>query len=209
MLNKEEEVESIKILLIGDEGVGKSLIISRYKYIPFYENMETSFGASYCSKKIQIGDKIVKLNIWHSLSQKRKSSISKLFYKNAFVVCLVYDITNKDSFEDLKNIWYPDLQNNGEKYTILAVVGNKSDLFIEEQITEDEGKQYAKEINAIFMLTSAKTGDAIDILFESLAKKYLSPENKSIIDEMKKERSLSFNLNDIKSDEYCKKKKCC
>ena len=205
MSNKEE---IIKIILIGDEGVGKTRIISRYKYGPFIEDMETFSGNSYCRKEIQIGDKTLQLDIWDTLSQEKYHSISKSFYRDAKIVCLVYDITNKKSFVNLKEKWLKDVQNYGEKNTILAVVGNKLDLYEKEQVIEEEAREFAKEKNAIFKLTSAQSGAGINNLFESLIKKYLSLKFESKEEEKKNERTQSFRLGIDKNDKYYKKK-CC
>ena len=208
MLNEEEE-ESVKLILIGDAGVGKSSIISRYLNNEFDENKVSSVGGSFCTKTIKIGDKQVELGIWDTAGQEIYRSVAKYFYKNAKLVCLVCDITNKDSFINLKDYWYLDFQENGEKSSIFAVVCNKSDLIEKEEINEAQAREFAKEINAIFVLTSAQNGTGIDDLFKSLAEKYLSPEHEPIVNEIKKERSLSFNLKNQKNDGCCKKKKCC
>ena len=206
-MSNEEEI--IKIVLIGDEGVGKTSIISRYKNDTSIENMETSLGASFCGKKIQIGDKTVLINIWDTAGQEKYHSISISFYRDAKIVCLVYDITNQDSFVNLKEKWLKDVQNYGEKNTILAVVGNKFDLFEKEQVTEKEAREFAEKRGAIFMSTSCENGgDNIKELFESLAKKYLSLKYNSKLNEMKNERTQSFRLGIDKNDKYYKKK-CC
>ena len=204
-----EEVESVKLILIGDAGVGKSSIISRYIKNEFDENIATTTVGSFFNKTIEIGDKQIELQIWDTAGQETYRSLARYFYQNAYLVCLVCDITNKRSFVSLKNFWYPDLQQNGEYSTILAVVCNKSDLIEKEEIDEAQAREFAKEINAIFVLTSAQNGTGIDDLFKSLAEKYLSPEHEPIFNEIIKERSESFLLNDGKNDGCCKKKKCC
>ena len=205
-MSNEEEI--IKIILIGDEGVGKTSIISRYKNDTSIENMETSLGASFCGKKIQIGDKTVLINIWDTAGQEKYHSISISFYRDAKIVCLVYDITNQDSYVNLKEKWLKDVQNYGEKNTILAVVGNKSDLYLKEQVNEEEAEKFADEKNAIFMLTSAQSGVGINKLFDTLAIEYLSTELYPKIKEIKAERTPPFILNNKKNDKCCQKG-CC
>ena len=109
------------------------------------------------------------------------------------------------------NIWYSDLQKCGEKYIVLAIVGNKTDLYEKEAVPEDEARKYAKEINAIFMLTSAKIGSNIDFLFETLVKKYLEPEFTKKVDEMKKEKGevTKITAENNQEDNNKKKRKCC
>ena len=205
-----EEVESVKLILIGEASVGKSSIIYRYINNEFNTGIRATNGASYCKKDLKIKGKDVELNIYDTAGQDRYKTLNKFFYKNAYLVCLVYDITNQGSLESLKGYWYKDIKDYGEKSIIFAVVGNKSDLYENGNLAnEDEARKFAEEINAIFVLTSAKTGTGINELFTSLAEKYLNPKNKSIINEIIKERSESFLLNDGKNDGCCKKKKCC
>ena len=201
--------EGIKITLLGNPGVGKTCIISKYVDDTFEEGGESTIGANFMEKVIKRGDKEVLLNIWDTAGQEKFRSMGKHFYKDSYVVCFVYDITNQESLDSLKTIWYQDLQKYGEKYTVLAVVGNKSDLYEAETIAnEDQAKAFAKEINATFILTSAKTGDGIEKLFNTLADQYLSPECAPKAEEMIKKRGPSFSIND-KDRKDDGKKKCC
>ena len=206
MLN---EGEIIKIVLIGEAGVGKTCIISRYIDNIFIENNDSTIGANYSEKTIKRGDKEVQLNIWDTAGQEKFHSLGKHFYKDSYVVCLVYDITNQESLDSLKNIWYPDLQKYGEQYTILAVVGNKCDLYEMDNLAkEEQAKAFADEIKAIFMLTSAKTGDGIEKLFNTLTDKFLSPEFNPKVKEMIRKRGPSFSVDNEKNDKNFQKK-CC
>ena len=204
------EEEGIKITLLGNPGVGKTCIISRYIENVFVENNESTIGANYSEKTIKRGDKEVTLNIWDTAGQEKFHSLGKHFYKDSYVVCLVYDITNQESLDSLKTIWYPDLQKYGEKYTVLAVVGNKCDLYETDNLADEEqAKAFAKEINGQFMLTSAKTGDGIEKLFNTLTDIYLGPEFNPKAKEMIKKRGPSFSVHSEKNGEEKKIKKCC
>ena len=203
------EEEGIKITLLGNPGVGKTCIISRYIDDSFNENNESTIGANFSEKIIKKGDKDVQLNIWDTAGQEKFHSLGKHFYKDSYIVCLVYDITNQDSLDSLKQIWYPDLQKFGEKYTVLAVVGNKCDLYESDSLADEEqAKSFAKEINATFFLTSAKTGDGVEKLFSTLTDIYLGPEFSSKAKEMINNRGASFSVATKKDDEQ-KEKKCC
>ena len=196
------KVEKIKIVLLGDVGVGKSYIISRYIRNEFNENKAPTSGAYNYQKTIKIGDKEVLLELWDTAGQEKFRSLGKIFYQKAEAVCLVYDITNKKSFENLKNNWYEDLQQYGRKDVIIAVVGNKCDLYETEQVTKKQAEKFAKEKRAFFQLTSAKCNVGINELFKSLAEKYLNQENI-------RERTESFLLNNKYNGGCCKRKKCC
>ena len=196
------KVKKIKIVLLGDVGVGKSYIISKYIRNEFNENKAPTSGAYNYQKTIKIGDKEVLLELWDTAGQEKFRSLGKIFYQKAEAVCLVYDITNKKSFENLKNNWYEDLQQYGRKDVIIAVVGNKSDLFESQEVDEKQAKDFAKKIGAFFRLTSAEFNVGINELFKYLAEKYLSPKNI-------RGRTESFLLNNEYNGGCCKKKKCC
>ena len=165
---------SIKLTLLGSSGVGKTCIVKRYTDNTFDADSASTPGASYSRKYLE--DKNIYLDLWDTAGQEQYRSLGIHIYKDAFIVLLVYDITNKQSFQDLKDIWYPDLKDYGEKYTIIGVVGNKSDCYENEEVKEEEARAFSKEINSNFFLVSAKNGDNIELLFNSLVKEYFEPE---------------------------------
>ena len=168
--------ESIKVVLIGNSGVGKTCISQRYISNSYSSQEGSTVGASYFQKKLEINGKTVQLDIWDTAGQEKYRSMGRMFYKDAYIVLLIYDITDKKSFKDLKNVWFDELKRSGEKHTVLALVGNKSDRYLEEQVDEDDARKYAEQIGAVFGLVSAKTGDCINELFVNVVKKYLNPD---------------------------------
>ena len=202
---------SVKVALIGSTGVGKTCIIKRFTDNHFDPNTRSTDGGSFSQKFLEINNKTILLNLWDTAGQERFRSIGIHFYKEAYIVCLVYDITNLESFNDLKEKWYEDLKAHGEKYTVVAVVGCKSDLYEKEEVPEDTAREYAKSINATYMLTSAKTGDNINNLFDTLARQYLGPEFTKKVEEMKKDKGevTKVTKEDSKKDKNNKKKGCC
>ena len=199
------EPEGIKITLIGNSGVGKTSIINQYIDQTFDEANAATIGANYSEKVITKNNKEYELNIWDTAGQEKFHAVGKHFYKDAYIVCLVYDITSQDSLVQLKEIWYPDIKKYGEKYTILAVVGNKSDLYENDNLAdENQAKEFAQSINATFMLTSAKTGDGIEKLFDTLVDKFLSSDFNSKYKEMKQ---IKGEIKVLKPNEGEKKKK--
>ena len=166
--NKKNSVQNIKIALIGDSGVGKSCIALRYTTNEFNDNYISTNGAAYSTKIIQHGSDSIQLDIWDTAGQERFRSLGRRFYKDAFIVLLVYDITNAESFNNIKEVWYPELKNSGESNPVIGVAGNKSDQYeSEETVNEEEARKYSESINGVFELVSAKTGNNIDILFLS------------------------------------------
>ncbi len=215
-------METVKVVLIGESGVGKTSIISRYTTNTFDPQTLTSSSAQFLTKTINLNENTsIKFDIWDTAGQEKFKSLAKIFYKDAKVIILVYDITNKPSFETLKNYWYKEIMDNSISDLILAIVGNKSDLYENEQVSDKEGKLFAKEINAIFKSTSALSNRGINSLFTDIAKKCLDPNydylaedkkmqeeyNQRKINEMNERNKGKINLNNNKENDV--KKGCC
>ena len=218
-MDNEDQTIKCKVVLLGKSGVGKTSIISRYTTNVFKESLMTTPGANFITKKVNFpkANKTIKFEIWDTAGQERYRSLAKVFYNNASACILVYDITNKDTFNDIVNYCIPELKENAPKDTILALAGNKSDLYLEEQVNDNEGKNLAKNINAIYLRTSAKLNSSIDELFNNIGNKYLNPEME-IISNLTKEEMIQKSeqsrrdkiriKNDINNNNRSKKK-CC
>ena len=218
-MDNEDQTIKCKVVLLGKSGVGKTSIISRYTTNIFKESLMTTPGANFITKNVNFpkANKTIKFEIWDTAGQERYRSLAKVFYNNASACILVYDITNKDTFNDIVNYWIPELKENAPKDTILALAGNKSDLYLEEQVNDNEGKNLAKNINAIYLRTSAKLNSSIDELFNNIGNKYLNPEME-IISNLTKEEMIQKSeqsrrdkiriKNDINNNNRSKKK-CC
>ena len=171
-----EKSKGIKIALLGDSGVGKTCIINRYVRNEYNAHQSSTIGGNYQQKTIKKNNIPYQLDIWDTAGQERFRSLGKHFYKDAYIVIFVYDICIEQSFEDIKNVWYDDVKKLGEKYTVLAVVGNKIDKYEEEKVDEKKAREFAKEIDATFMLVSAQNGNNIDNLFSTVVDVYLGPD---------------------------------
>ena len=209
-----ENYSGLKVTILGNSGVGKTSIILRYTKNEYNENILSSRGVSYSSKIVKVNNKDVQLDLWDTAGQEKFRSLGMYFYKDSYIVILVYDITNRDSFEDLKNVWYNDLKKYGEQYTVLAVVGNKCEMYeAENTVSEEEARQFAEEKNAVFMLVSAKTGDNINHLFDILANKYYDPDFQAQIEENNEKQEGSVKIKSkAKTEEKminARKKGCC
>ena len=172
-----------KVVLVGDSGVGKTCIIQRYVNNNYTENTESTSASTYTYKVVDYKqyNKSISFDIWDTAGQELYRALAKNFYLNASIGILVYDVRRKESFQSIKDYWYEQLKVSGEENMVFGVAGNKCDLFQEEQVTEDEGKKFAKSIGAIFHLTSCKESIGIDELFEECGKKYLE-DNQMIND---------------------------
>ena len=222
------EPESIKVVLVGESGVGKTSIISQFTSKKFDLHRETSLSAQFISKTVNFQDlgKEIKFDIWDTVGQEKYRSLAKIFYKDAKVIVFVYDITTEYSFNELKNYWYEETKSNTDGNPILAVVGNKIDLYKDQKVSNNDGKEFADKIGAIFQTTSAQSDSGISTLFDNIGKTYLVPnfdyratdktaqENflkKKQEENNKKEtekRVKGVKIENKKSDEP-KKKKCC
>ena len=195
----DDDVIGIKVTLIGESSVGKTCIINKYCKNLFDSNVDSTLGANYSQKKIERGGQRIRLDLWDTAGQEKYRAIGRHFYKESYIVCLVYDITNKASFESIKTIWYPELTEYGEKYKIIALIGNKLDKYLEEQVSEEQGKQFAEEINAVYKRTSALDGTGINDLFDQLVDKYLKEvKHQDIKDNIpKKEENIKIKKEEL------------
>jgi small GTP-binding protein len=216
----ETKVPGCKVVLLGDSGVGKTCIIARYISGSFDKNSPTTNGASFCSKNVrfdQLGKNLL-LDIWDTAGQEKYKALTKFFYKDAAVCILVYDVTRKESFQSLKDYWYSQLKENSEPDIVIGVAGNKSDLYENEEVKEDEAREWAKEIGAVFELTSAQNNTGINDLFLNVGYKFLDPsfkpeieignkEDKENKDETKEDKKIVLDKKDLKKETGGKKKR--
>ena len=163
----------IKICLLGNLYVGKTSIASRYCKNSFTENYMNTIGGAYQQQNVVLnnGTKI-KLHIWDTSGQDRFRSMTNLYYRDAQVAILTYDVTNEESFEGL-NYWLNELSEKVERDSmLLCLVGNKNDVEASKKtVPTSKGKAFAEENNMIFFETSAKTGARVKELFQTIAVK--------------------------------------
>ena len=171
----EQKMQNIKIALIGDCGVGKTSISVRYTRNEFKNEYVSTSGASYSIKKVEKFGETLQFDIWDTVGQEKYRSLAKIFYKDAKVIVFVYDITTEYSFNELKNYWYEETRSNTDGSPILAVVGNKIDLYKDQKVSNNDGKEFAEKIGAIFQTTSAQSDSGISTLFDNIGKTYLIP----------------------------------
>ena len=169
----------IKVVLLGEAAVGKSCLIARFISDTFITNHITTMAGSFSSKNVfyDKANKRINYEIWDTAGQEKYRAINKMFYQDASVIILVLDITRRDTFEAIKNYWYPELRDNAPKEAIYALAANKCDLYEYEEITDEELKEYAQSINAVYKQTSALQHSGINELFDYIGYKILSPDN--------------------------------
>ena len=207
--NDNDNDNEIKMILLGDCGVGKTNIISRYLKNEFKETQMTTSGANYAMKKISLDGINFQINIWDTAGQERYRSVTKMFLQDSQILLLCYSITDRKSFDNL-NYWLKLATDIIGKKIVLGVAGNKSDLFEKEQVKDSEGEEFAKDHNGVFKLISAKTNkQGIDELFELLFKRYINLKNGIDTNGEKNIIAIDKTKNTNKNKEGKKKGKCC
>ena len=194
----------LKVILLGEIMVGKTNLMNILTGGKFNENETATSSSTSAMKDLLVkGDKYT-IQIWDTIGQEKLRNLTKLFYNNSKIVIFVYDITRKETFEEIKNYWVKDVEEKLGKNIIKGIVANKIDLFLNEQVTQEEGEEYAESIDALFITTSAKTeGPAkFEDFLIKLYEKYLSGNkeknnNKSVI--LRKKKNVHNN----------KKRECC
>ena len=193
--------EKIKLMVIGETRVGKTALINKYTKNTFGGTYLTTVGIDFQEKIINIEEKTVKLQIWDTAGQERFRNIAKSYFHTSDGFLLVYDISNKETFEKL-NFWYEQITLNGPANTKCVVAGNKCDLDDSREVNREEGEKFAKTYNINFFETSAKEGTNVNKLFQTLSSEII----KDIIKNGHKNKRASQVL---KKNTKNKKKSCC
>ena len=153
---KGEDLDEIKVILVGEPGTGKTCLINVATGNDFIENTDSTIMSTYMTKKIVINNKEYILNLWDTAGQEKYRSMTKIFTKNSKIVIFVYAINSKASFEEMKSYWIKTLQEILGDEAIMGIAGNKSDLYLDEQVKEEEVRDYANSIGIKYKLVSAK-----------------------------------------------------
>ena len=197
---------TIKLIILGDSGVGKSSIIQRYYSDSFNENLQMTLKANFLEKEIIINNQKINLELWDTAGQEKYRSLTQIFVKNSKIIIFAYSVTSLKSFESL-NFWYEFVQKEIRQNTILGLAGNKTDLIFEnnyeEEVSEEKGKEFAEKIGASFALVSAKeSSKEIISLINELIYNYLDNRESNSID---LNTTIRLDLN----DEGLQKENCC
>lgn len=158
-----------KYIIIGNPSVGKSNMLMKYCHNKFTDDYQATIGVEFGAKNIEFDEQVFRIQIWDTAGQDNFRSITRAYYNNSVCAIVVYDISNRKSFEDVLQ-WVEDVKNQSPKTVLIVLVGNKSDLEEERKVTKEEGQNFAIEHRLMFLETSAKNGDNIEELFKSSAK---------------------------------------
>ena len=176
-----------KLVMLGDTSVGKSSIIKKFAYNSFYEFEEPTIGAAFICKDIEVDNKKIRIEIWDTAGQERYKSLTPMYFRYANIAIIVFDLTNKDSFEGVK-YWMQTLEEKGEPDIFKVLVGNKKDIRNKIQVTNEDIQNYTNTYNILYFETSAKNGSGIETLFTEIFRQdiptfsYLDPSIMSFSD---------------------------
>ena len=204
------KIIELKIILSGNVAVGKTSIIERYINGSFQEKYNSTIQAEYKTKIINEDENTsLRLNIWDTAGQEKFKSITRQFYRDSHGAIIVFDLTKKDTFDDVNN-WIKEIKNNGNTDTVIMVLGNKSDLINEREVLEEDIKNMLNN-KFVYFDVSAKEGNNISLAFDTLKKNILENlKNKIFNDNFNDPKVTKRKLDkDIKHENKNKSKRCC
>jgi len=156
-----------KVVLIGDSGVGKSNLLSRFTRNEFSLDSKSTIGVEFATRSIQVDQKTIKAQIWDTAGQERYRAITSAYYRGAVGALLVYDISKHQTYENVTR-WLKELRDHADANIVIMLVGNKSDLRHLRAVPTEEAKQFASENNLSFIETSALDASNVELAFQNI-----------------------------------------
>jgi len=199
-----------KIVIVGDSGVGKSNILSRFTLNEFHNDSKATVGVELQTKLYSINGKIIKIQLWDTAGQERYKSITSAYFKGSKGAMIVYDITKQESFDSVDK-WYQQVKEFGDDEVVIIQVGNKCDLKQNRKVDIEHAKERAKQKNVFFMETSAADSTNIDSAFKTLIIAIYNKLNKKIdiIEKRNSMLTVGVKLDNNNYDEDHKEKCKC
>ncbi|KAJ3432640.1 ras-related protein rab-2-a [Anaeramoeba flamelloides] len=202
-----------KFILIGDSGVGKSCILNRFTNHGFESVYDATIGVEFNARAIEISEKTIKLQIWDTAGQETFRSITRSYFRGSMGALLIYDITQRETFNHL-NSWLEDILEHSSPDIEIMVIGNKNDLTELRQVEFEEGEKFAKEKGLTFLETSAKDNINIEESFTKIAENIFNQVESgeivlnSSIKQIQLKNHPIYDENEIEKEKV-KKKGCC
>ena len=221
-----EDLLKLKLIVVGNQGTGKSCILNRFVNETFEENYQATIGLDFQSKNVIIHDQDVRLILYDTAGQEKFRSLIPMYIREAQIILLIYDISDRESFDSMPK-WIQEVIDVKNTDPVLVLIGNKNDLEKDRKVTFEEGKKFAEENKFMFEEVSAKNGNNFETLFEvkifeAIYKKYKSEFDKR--EKMEYDDNANYetkevtnnpNENKVKLEKINnnqiakKKKKCC
>jgi len=159
-----------KYIIIGDMGVGKSCLMQRFTEQRYKQDLPHTIGVEFGTMIVDVNGELVKLQIWDTAGQERFRSVTRGYYRGAAGALLVYDVTRRNTFTHVGS-WLADARSNTNPHTVMILIGNKSDLDENREVSYEEAAKFAEENNLLYLECSARTGDNVEQAFMSTAQK--------------------------------------
>ena len=201
---------TIKMVICGEVGVGKTCLYTRINNLEYNPEPQTTSN-DYQRKTIKKGNKTINIEFWDTAGQEKYYSLNRIFFKDAKIAIIVYDITRRKTFEKLKDFWINEIKSHSKDLSIIGIAANKSDLYGEEEVNEEEARNFAVSVGALFKLCSALNNEGINELVDELVDKFLD----SVYNIKKDDLNENTKQNEVQKEfklngNYTKKdKKCC
>ncbi|KAL9622712.1 MAG: hypothetical protein Q9160_003022 [Pyrenula sp. 1 TL-2023] len=161
-------LKKFKLVFLGEQSVGKTSLITRFMYDSFDNTYQATIGIDFLSKTMYLEDRTVRLQLWDTAGQERFRSLIPSYIRDSSVAVVVYDISSAKTFQQTRK-WIEDVQGERGNDVIVVLVGNKTDLSDKREVTLQQGEEFASQVGAIFMETSAKLGHNVKALFRRIA----------------------------------------
>ncbi|XP_017756061.1 PREDICTED: ras-related protein Rab-37-like isoform X3 [Eufriesea mexicana] len=166
----EDSAMAHKTILLGDSGVGKTSLLVQFDTGKFQPgNFAATVGIGFTNKVVVVDDTSIKLQIWDTAGQERFRSVTHAYYRDAHALLLLYDVTNKTSYDNIR-AWLSEIREHANEDVVIMLLGNKSDCGTERVVKKEDGKRLAQEYKVPFMETSAKTGLNVELAFLAVAR---------------------------------------
>lgn len=166
-MNKDEEYDFVfKVVLIGDSGVGKSNLLSRFTRNEFNLESKSTIGVEFATRNVEVDGKIIKAQIWDTAGQERYRAITSAYYRGAVGALLVYDIAKQASYDNVER-WLKEIRDHAESDIVIMLVGNKSDLRHLRAVPTDEARMLAEKYGLSFIETSALDATNVEAAFQN------------------------------------------
>lgn len=170
-----------KIVMIGDSGVGKSNLLSRFTRNEFKLDTRSTIGVEFATRTIEVDGKKIKAQVWDTAGQERYRAITSAYYRGSVGALIVYDISKSESYENVSK-WLKELKENADENIVIELVGNKSDLDHLRAVPTDEAKHFASENQLLFTEASALDSTNVDLSFQQLLKSIYDMVSKHQLD---------------------------